>query len=448
MLAAAFAVGAWWLLPETETAAPVAAEVAPAERFVASWSASLASAKRAPRGPQTGAVAALPPARKASEVEVCGVGIIDLASPEGAAQLERASDDAEVAVPRLVRAMQDSGDERVRALGLYMGAGFAGAQAARDATPPPADCAADEACRQRYDAASMDSYAAGARPLTDTLARAASTTRDPMVYAVAMQACLRATMPGRGRPGTCQLISAEQWARLDPDNAVAWLQVAASARSRGDAEAEAEALLRVGSARESRLYGDRLPAMALALLPSEVPPLERLQIEAELVGVFAAWTYPDYQNATRYCSVEAMRDANRRQDCDAIASSLVTHGSTLIEQAIGKAIGTRAGWSDERIDAAKSDFDAARMIQERIFPTGDEMYACRSIAQMRTYLGRLAQGGEVGAARLAIEESGSTTADLAREYRVIAERSKREAETRAAADQAASAAASAASSGS
>ena len=446
LAAVAVVVGVWRLLPGSKTATPVAAEVAPAERFVASWSVSLANAKRMTREVHTSAIAALPPARKASEVEVCGVGVVDLASPEGAAQIKRASDDAEVVVGRLIQAMQTSADIGMRAIGLYLGSVRAGMEAARDNTAQEGDCGASQACGQQLES-SMRDYRNGAQPLIDTLARVASTTLDPMAYGIAVQAC-RSREPGQRRAGACQLVSAEQWARLDPDNAVAWLHVAASAHSRDDGAVEVDALQRVASARGSRLYGDRAPDVALSLLPVGIAPLERADVEFSLLVASVGWALPEYQSVSRYCSVEAVRDANRRQSCDAIASSLVAHGSTLIDLAIGKVVGTRAGWPDERIDAVKAEFDAARAIQARIFPTGDEMLACDSIAKVRTYLGRVAQGGELGAVRLAIQESGETIADLAREYRVAAERSMREAQLRNAAEQAASASASAASSGS
>ena len=51
----------------------------------------------------------------------------------------------------------------------------------------------------------------------ESLARFAATTPDPAAYALAYRMC----GSGRLRDGACGMLSAEQWARLDPGNAVA-----------------------------------------------------------------------------------------------------------------------------------------------------------------------------------------------------------------------------------
>jgi hypothetical protein len=442
------AIGLRRFAPDANVQAPTAVEVSLADRFFAFSSASIATAKRAIREPQPRAMAALPPARKASEVEVCGIGSVNLASPEAEAYVKRTSDDSDAAMGRLAKALQGSDDAGARSLGLYLGSIRAGAEAARGFVAQEADCGADEACQQRRNAASMRIFEEGGQPSIDTLARSASATRDPMVYAVAVQACRRAGASD-GPSGACQLVSAEQWARLDPDNAIAWLEVAASARSRKDAEAEAEALQRVASARESRLYGDRLPDIALSMLPSDVSALERQQVTVTLMGIFSAWTFPDYQAVTRYCSVEAVRDANRSQSCDAIASALVSRGSTLIDVGVGIRVGERVGWSGEKLTDVSMQRDAMRAILlSNLSPPDDEVFSCRWMDALRTHVGRLARaGGEIGAARLAIRESGKTIADLAQEYRSTLDRMARESRAREDAEKAANAAASAASSG-
>ncbi|HEX7442055.1 MAG TPA: hypothetical protein VF319_18395, partial [Caldimonas sp.] len=116
---------------------------------------------------------------------------------------------------------------------------------------------------------------------------------------------------------------------------------------------------------------------------------------------------------------------------------------------IGIRIGERVGWSGEKLAAVKMQRDAAMAIVSRRSPPDDEMFSCRSIDALRTHVGRLAQaGGELGAVRLAIQESGKTIAELAQEYHSTLERMTREFRAREDAEKAASAAASAASSGS
>ena len=52
-----------------------------------------------------------------------------------------------------------------------------------------------------------------------------------------MRAC-----QARRSEGMSQLLSADQWARLEPGNAIAWLQVAVRAQARNEAAAVAEAM--------------------------------------------------------------------------------------------------------------------------------------------------------------------------------------------------------------
>jgi hypothetical protein len=416
---------------------------------VASLPASAAAARSVHSEPPSRPRAVLPPARKASEVEVCGVGIVDLASSEGEASIRRASEHAQATLVRVFETMKTSPDEGVRAFGIYWGGRQAGAEGAAALRARQEDCGSDEDCQKRVDAAASHAYETAARASADALARTASASRDPMAYAVAMQACRRAEVVGPGVQGACQLISAEQWARLDPDNAIAWLHVAGSARARKDVAAEAEALQRVAAARESRLYADRLPDIALSLLSADVPALERQQIAITLIGMFAAWTFPGYQAVTQYCSDEAVRDTNRSQSCDALASALVSRGTTLIDLGIGMKIGERVGWPAEKVGWVKAQRDAIQAISSRLSPSDDEIFTCRSLQLFRTYLRRLAgAGGELGAARLAIQESGRSTAELNEEYRVWSERTAREFQARDVAEKAAQAAASAASAGS
>jgi hypothetical protein len=120
----------------------------------------------------------------------------------------------------------------------------------------------------------------------------------------------------------------------------------------------------------------------------------------------------------------------------------------LLDLGIGLKVGERVGWPPEKVAAVKMQRDGVMGIQLRLTPPADEMLSCRSIDAIRIYLSRLRRaGGELGAARLAIEESGKTPLELIEESKVTTGRLSREYQPRDAAEKAAQAAASAASSG-
>ena len=114
-----------------------------------------------------------------------------------------------------------------RAVGLYMQMSLAGGEAFRAYNAKHPKCFENKECR--YDVRRAVEEAGSI--FRETIAKFASTSDDPEVYAVGFYAC------GSFAPGTasqCTQLSAEQWARLDPNNAVPWLYVAREAAKRGE----------------------------------------------------------------------------------------------------------------------------------------------------------------------------------------------------------------------
>ena len=73
----------------------------------------------------------------------------------------------------------------------------------------------------------------------DQLVRLAVVSQDPLVYVIALEACKGSA---EGGAANCALLSLEQWARLDPDNAQPWLELAAQAQREHDVDAELDAM--------------------------------------------------------------------------------------------------------------------------------------------------------------------------------------------------------------
>jgi len=247
----------------------------------------------------------------------------------------------------------------------------------------------------------------------DALARMATTTQDPQVYALAFNTC------GRAQPtaGACQLLSAEQWARLDPDNATPWLFLLAQAGQRKDAAAQSEALFRLSASRRSDQYFFALPGLLLAHLPGDEASLNAAAaLTAEVIGVEAAWSLPGYQDLVAMCRPPALRDANRRQTCSAVAELLVDRSDTLLERGIGIALGRHLGWPSERLERLRGEQAA---YAEALAPKGaDTAFAgCAEIRRDVAIVERHARLGEAGAMREWVAQSKLQPADFIRAER-------------------------------
>ncbi len=231
----------------------------------------------------------------------------------------------------------------------------------------------------------------------------------PAVYAAAIDACAswaRAVAPA------CQLVSVGQWARIDPDNADAWLHVAGEAAEHKDGAALDDAMNHVAHARASRTYGDLLPLLADAAVPAESADFDAAQMHYATLTLFGGWTLPPLQTVTRYCAQPMLADSNRRQTCDAVAHQFVDNGSTLIERAIGIKLGSRLGWPAETVTAFRQEQDAMQRAELRTRGDYNDFTSCNAVATSQKLMRQVGRLGEVGAARAALAASGRTVAEF------------------------------------
>jgi hypothetical protein len=343
-----------------------------------------ATARAALRGAAAARVAALVPAASATaslasgktgqrEIEVCGLGAVKVERESGGETtdpLEQAQKlRSSTARSAWEAAMAGSPDVRVRAAGLRMAA------AARGAGDAP----------------------------NDKLARLALDSRDPMVYALAMYQC---QVPP---PGACQMLSREQWATIDPDNAAPWLDLAEAALAR---KADpSEAMHRAARARYIKSYRGSLHALVMDAQPPATPALDRVLMAVEAAG--ASRTVPPSLGPTlNYCSAPALRDVNRRQSCEALAELLANRADTLADLATARSLGERLGWPPERLAALRDEKDAlSGMGAEPLDPA--EQFSCAGIERQVAYYAEVARRGDLGALREALRRSGQSVEELA-----------------------------------
>lgn len=327
---------------------------------------------------------ALPP--RTDETEVCGVGRVkagDDGQPRDLSPVRRASERLR---ERMLPLLLQSGDDTSRAAGLLM-------QALGD--PSPAD--------------GMEAQATRAR---DELATLASVRGSPQVYAWAMRAC-----QAQRDEGACRLLSADQWARLEPANAVAWLHVAADAQVRRDAAAVAEALYRVAHAPKSDARRGALVSVVLARVPPEADLLARTSLAVDLARLDTRAELP-LVAASQHCGVNEVRDANRAQVCSGVAELLSRRGSTLAEASLGVSIGERVGWPSERVAAASEERDALSQLGTTPSATSSaNPWSCSALTRTLAHLTETSRHGELATLRSALKRSNESVSVLARRFR-------------------------------
>jgi hypothetical protein len=269
--------------------------------------------------------------------------------------------------------------------------------------------------------------------LLEQLAHEAATTDDPRLYALAFRLCARASTNG-----SCALLSAAQWARLDAGNGEPWLFVLDDAAARGDRAMLDEALFRIGSApRFDDRYFALSGAVAAAAGPSEADLMAAQMLTIVLSGVAAAQSLP--LQRLDACKGPELGDVNRRQVCDAVAATLAERSDSMLLASLGARIGQRVGWDEERIVAVRA-LSLALSDSWSAVPDAKAgiSYSCGGV---RAFLARFARSAEVGepqAARDWIAASGKGIEPFAREAR---EESRRIAAAAASAASAASEAA-------
>jgi hypothetical protein len=254
---------------------------------------------------------------------------------------------------------------------------------------------------------------------SDVMAQLAQQNGDPALYDLALSSCAKAEHPG----AACAQISPDNWAQLDADNAVPWLQIALRARLRGDAAREQAAIQRAAATHRIDDYNFSLYAYAWDSLPAELNPVERNALAVEAIGVETAGGSMQWSEALKYCSSKATSEVHVAGECSAIADLFESRGNTMLDLAIAKAIGAHVGWSKQRVEAATKYFEALLGAEELTEPgIGAARWSCGSLEASNTYLRDLARLGEIATLRERLERSGVSVPELAQQHRNFIEK--------------------------
>jgi hypothetical protein len=338
------------------------------------------------------------------KVEICGFGKVALDPTDPTAAPRYVGARTEKAAQTWLSSLLNNDDYRARAAGLFLEGKIGGV---------PKILPMTEQAR-------------------DSLVQLAVGTADPAVYATALYAC--SAKFGGLADGSCGQVSADGWARLDPGNAVPWLLLAGKARDQHDDAAEAVAFGRAAKASMSDSYLYSMYAFAEPELPSDLTPTQRYYLAVGVIGIEAATTNDEFNEASKHCSTAAMQDSNVRQQCSALAELWVTRGTTMLDFGMGTSIGARAGWPAQRVNDLKMQLDALMQgISGTESASADDTWSCDAVQRSSAYVSRMARMGEMGAARDELERSGETVPELAQKWADHMEKIRRDAEQRYAA---------------
>jgi hypothetical protein len=335
-------------------------------------------------GPPASRDAAKPPAKNGTDtVEVCGVGRVAQSEDDLGAN-SFVNDLTKPALERWLAALRNSDDYRARATGIFISTVLDDRHAERNAT----------------------------REARDELVALAIGSSDAAVYALALKECA-STSADAG--GSCGQLSPGGWAKLDEDNAVPWLLVAARARENNDMAAEAAAFTHASRAHRSESYNFSLWRYAESDMPTDVTPLERWSLAINMIGVEAAFSEPA-QPAFLHCSKAALQTPAVAQQCQALAELLTAHPETLIDLMIGKALGARVGWPPRRVQALSEKANAYLQIMSDATPGRDEQWSCSGVERGNAYFSKLTRMTEIEVMQESLEQSAQTVPELARKY--------------------------------
>ena len=196
-------------------------------------------------------------------------------------------------------------------------------------------------------------------------------------------------------PGACTRISLSQWARRDPDNAAPWLALAQAARAAGDATSEASDLEQAAQAHKIENSGELLLSLARSEMPQDLSPLERSAAAIDFIGYEAASAGP-FGELERYCTAGAIQQAHVRTQCDALATLMVDRGPSLLEFSVGRHLGERVGWSQQRLGELSRERAA---LFELVPGLGSNPWSCETVSRENAFFEKRMELGEMQALR-------------------------------------------------
>jgi hypothetical protein len=346
-------------------------------------------------------------------IEVCGVGWV---APDASGAADRAAVGADNDVLASQRALLDAVRRKDGDVGEAMATVLELQGAGREnaaGTPLQALilCSAAPASSSIAACAGRDEDRQRAAALVERLAKRATATNEPRVYALAMQQCQWA----KGA-GSCALLNVDQWARVDDGNALPWLYILQRARDRNDPAQVEEALHHIGAAARfevaSYAIAGRVADVAGA---TDVDVIAALLAAVDAVNIAASRIEP-YAALNNVCKSASLADANRRQACERAAETLTDRSDSPMAVVAGAELGRGIGWPADRVDALRRLAYSSSAMDEanaRALGLAELPSSCGSARRMLASFSKKAKDGEVQAVRVWLASHGGAAAVVA-----------------------------------
>ncbi len=259
----------------------------------------------------------------------------------------------------------------------------------------------------------------GGRQRIERLAWLAAGLPDPVVYAFALRACQGVVADRDG--SACGLLGRAQAARLEPDNAPPWLELAAEAAARGDAAAERDAMERAAQATRSEVHLAQLPALVVRALAPPVPVLQRTLASSIAINLHDTWRLSPVASAQArdYCAagVDALAtEPSRQASCRALARVLGDQGRSLAELATALAIARSTQLTAAGPSAWQLEHDALVEVGTPESADPNDL-GCAALASAQGWWQSVADDGERRALRERLEASGRSLQDWSDRHR-------------------------------
>ena len=356
-----------------------------------------------------GAPAATATGPSADQVQLCGGDWVEIDAngwidDDAFARVDRVRSGRE----RVLAALRASADPYRQTVADWLDP--PGRVVAPPAVPPDTPC----------DAACLGSILASTIARHEPLARRAAASTDPRSYALAFRSCRWGALRGAG---ACTLLSADQWARLDPGNALPWVYALEEALLRGDVGARDEALHRIATSPRFEEHPLAIAGMIAGMAGSDESLLATVAVVTEAATGEAAAGTP-WAELLVTCRA-ARTDVNLNQVCLRMAETMVASADTVIARMIGIAIGLDGGWPVERVDRLRGELRGMGFA-----PTGSgnvrewrdpRSASCPDLRQDLDRVRAVAASGEVAVAQRALRRSNVSLDALTREARAARE---------------------------
>jgi hypothetical protein len=171
--------------------------------------------------------------------------------------------------------------------------------------------------------------------------------------------------------------------------------MAAAARAQRDEGTLREAMYQVAQAQRLDSHRTNIGELALSVMPSGLPRWSQMQLLLQSLRLEQG-ARPSYAAVLQHCNPREL-DANRRQECGAIAELLQRDAATLTDLRVLGALGRQLGWPAERLQAVNAELESA----QRWIRQSRETRAldCGAVARHRPEVEAVARLGELGALR-------------------------------------------------